>query len=54
MLFNVKQQFYYIKIVLNITDRKRHAAFPHGRDIVMYRPGDNVYMAVFGSVLQGN
>lgn len=34
------------------TDRKRHAALPHGGHIVVHRLGNNVHVAVFRSVLQ--
>lgn len=42
------------RIILHVTDRKRHAAFPHGWHIVMHRLRNNVHVAVFRSVLQGN
>jgi len=42
------------RTICNVTDRKRHTAFPHGWHIVMHRLRDNVHVAVFRSVLQGN
>lgn len=54
LTFNIYEITISLVFVPNVADRKRHAALPHGGHTVMHRLGNNVHVAVFGSILQGN